>query len=524
MRHILSGPIHRSRIFFAPDNGGESGGTATTEAAPDLGNLSSSPSIGHPDTTDRVPGEVSPNFSKLKGKTEEPHFKKLDGKETPAAEPEKTPKEAEKPAKAAEKVEKPAKTADPKDAKASKTPAADASKAASEPKTEKPAKVADKAPEKATEAAAPAKETVKETPAAETKTVPGEIPDKDDDIDAIQANPGAPTAIVKSINDMKGLLKQTRTVARQAREDILARDTEIAALKAQAGKLTPEAEGKVKRAEEILMTFEAENNEGFRQEYDTKIVKSEETLFGMLKAHGLTDTSIDEIKRVGVENWDKWDKWTDKDGIEHPGVFDILKGLPAAKLAQAMGDREKAIDAKKAKLTELATNREQAMQEFTRKEQDGRLDWAKKVEGLSNKLLAGEDWILEEQIPADATEEEKAAIETGNAEKKKLSEKWVEYVRSSYNREPEKTAEIVMKALKTDFISSQLEDTSTKLERAMARIEELETRIASAKTAGRMAHTPTTTDTNAVRTEKSKEIGGDGETAIRAFPWGKGRS
>lgn len=503
MRHILTGQYHPPVFRADPSDSGGGEGEAS------LSTMSGSPSIGHPDTTERVEGEISPNFSKLTGtktiaspKTEDPPPKKEEpSRETKVEEPKKEEKKAAEPKTKAKEEAKPAKD-EPR-------------KAASEPEAKKGDKTAEKPAVKPGEA-------TKEEPKVEEKTEKQTIPEKDDDIDSIRPNPDAPAAVIKSINDMKAIVKSTREAARDAARQLEATRTELEAAKAQSGKLPPEVEARVKRADDILLTFEAENNEGFRAEYDTKIVKAEENLFTMLKGHGLGDAQIEELKKVGVDRWDKWNEWTDPEGKKHPGVFDILKGLPAHKLALAIDAREQAINAKSTKLQELATNRQQAMEEFSRKEHASRVDWANKVESASNKLFAGEDWILEEPVPADATTEEKAAIEKSNAAKRDLAQQWVKYSNGAYQRDPEMTSEIVVKAMKTDHLIEVLAEKETALERAEARILELETRIGKARAAGRMAHTETA-DTTPVEEKKPVEIGGDGQDAIRNYKWGSGK-
>lgn len=498
MRTILFGQIQPPRIFLAPDEGG-GGGTGAAEIAGGLETMTATG--GHPDTTERVPGEVSPNFGKLGGKKTE----------IPA-------KKEEKPTETAKKPEEPAKKEEPKVKEEPKKAAAEPQKPASEPKAKETVKPADDKTKKASEAAKPKVEE----PKKEEKV---EIPDKDDDIDAIQANPGAPSAVVKSLNDMKGIVKQTREAARKVQADLAAANQELEQAKAQIGKLPEDAEAKLKRADEILLTFEAENNEGFRAEYDGKIIKSEENLFALLKHHGLSDDIAKEIKEVGIDNWTQWETFKDKEGNDVPGLLERLSGLNRRKVEDALMARESAITAKREKLQAIAANRDEAMKEFGEKEKQSRAQWADKVAAISNKMFAGEDWILEETVPADATEDEKKAIESSNEEKKKLSATWVKYVQDAYNRNPEKTAELAVKAMKADMLTKQLEDSEGKLERALARVEELEGRLGKARVVGKLAHTDTT-DTKPAAQEKKEggdEIGGDGSSAIRKFPWGQKR-
>lgn len=481
MKHILSGPFHRS-VFFAPD-GGSSGGDAGTTAAPDtaaggdLGSMSRAPVV---DTSERVEGEVKPSFEKLGGKKTTPESK-TEPQVSSQTTPEPKVEQKAKPEPEVKKVEETAK-------KAAETPD----------------------PKKTDKVAEPAKKQAADPKAKQDEGKETEIPDKDDDVDAIQPNPGAPATVVKSLNDMKGIVKTTREQARKIKAELETTKAELEQAKAGAGKLSPEVETKIKRAEEILLTFEAENNEDFRKEYDTKIVQAEENIFSFLKQHGMKDEVIEEIKEAGVDNWGRWDELLEK----------FKSGLTRQDLIDAIRDRKRAIGAKQTKLQELASNREKALGEFGEREKRGRLEWAEKAISHSNKIIAKEDWILEENIPSDATPEEKQAIEENNARKKAMAVKYNDNVRDCYNRNPERTAEIAIAALKTEFMEEEFKRVSGELEKAQARVAELEERIGKARKVGQMAHVePAETSPE----KKEVQIGGSGEAAIRGFKWGQGK-
>lgn len=485
--HFIFGLPAAARFFFEEDTGGNASGGSLDTGAP---SGVSSPLDDFQTNTDepmppaggeRLEGERAPDFGSL-------------GKKTPSEAPKgtDTPPKEEKPAGEAPAKEKPASKAT---AKAIGTPA----------KVEEPAKPAEKPAEPAKPAEAKPDEA----------KLP-EIPKDDSDLDALKPKPGVPSHVVKSFDDMRARMKTERATARQAIETATKLQQEFEALKSSTGKLPEDVEKELEGLRNFHQLFQAEQDPRFKAQFEAPITKAEESIYAFLKANGMPDKVIEEIKKVAAENnkdieaWGAWDK-----------VADSLKNpIDRQQLLSTLQARRDAIATKDARLREIAGSREkftEAVGNMDKEEQD---KFSKQLEQASIPLAAANDWILEEDIPADATAEQRAAIEARNAKAKEYAGQFGDYSREAYFRNPDKIAEMAVKAVKADHLEAQVESIRVERDKATARVKELEDRIAKVRSAGRIAHVdapaPETVSTNKTTVEEGR-VGGDGQSAIQQF-------
>lgn len=494
-----------ARFFFEEDNGGNATGGTGGQGEPSGGSLSdfAPDPDGQPITPapnqERVEGEKLPDFSAL--------GKKKAADAPPAAGGDKPPEKPEKPAGG---------QPDAKAAPSKPEPKAPEKPAAEKPPA-KPAEPKAKPPEKPPEK--PAAEKPPEKPAAEKpgdeKKLP-EIPKDDKDLDAIQAKPNVPANVAKSIADIRGIAKTERATARAYQAELETVRAELATAKASTGKLPPEVEQELEGLRKFNLLFQAENDPAFKKEFGAKIEAAETTIFGLLEKHGLAAKIIDEIKAAGkaaggdIEAWPRWAELVSafKNPIDQQEVIAAIKS------------RRDAIGAKQTRLAELGQSKEKFLEAYAERQNGEQMAFSKGIEQASIQLAAANDWILEQEIPANADEAQRGILEARNAEVKKRAEAFGENVRVAYSRDPEKTAEVALKAVEADYLRDVNAELTTERDKATARVAELERQLAKIKSAGRMAHVESPSgkpDPAAKSTVEEGKVGGDGASAIRSF-------
>lgn len=466
-RHSLFGMPAAQRFFFEEDTGGNDT-SGESQSAPNETPAAFEPADGTPvirAEQDRVDGEKLPDFGtigKHKGAAGTPEPKKGD----------KPPKTEEKPAGGQpEKKTEPAK------------PTSEPAKAKGEP--QKPAE--------------PAKEPAK------TAKIP-----TDAEIDALQPKPGAPTKDHVNYAEMRTKIKEAAQAGRAAEQE---RDTlraEVETLKASTGKIPEDVEKELEGLRNFHLLFRAEQDPRFKQQFEAPITKAEEGIYAFLTKHGLPQEKLDEIKESAKGgDMETWAGWTDilnafTNPIDRQQLLDSLK------------TRRDVIGAKAARLAELGGSREKFMEETGKMEDQERTKFANAIEKATVPLAAQNDWIIEQAIPANATPEQKAAIEAINATVKARASNFGDNVRAAYARDPEKVAELSLKAVKADYYAEQLESVTKERDASTARVKELEARLSKIQKAGRTAHVEAPSETVAAKAV-SEGVGGDGQAAFERF-------
>lgn len=502
--HHLFGLPAGARFFFEEptdtNSGAGIGGEADLSLFEPVPGDDGKPPEGAP-APERVEGEKLPDFGSL-------------GKK-PAAKPVE-------PAKPAGDGKPPAATEKPPTAKPDAKPA--------------PAKEPPKAPDATKKAAEPAKPAAKATPPAKAGPKPGEkaaakeevktdlpeLPENDEDLDALQPKAGAPGHVIKSFNDIKALAKKERDAARAYRAELETVRTEAESLKQSVGKVPPEVEEELTGLRNLSLVLQAENDPNFKKEWDAKITTADETAYGWLTERGLPQATLDKIKAAGgVHKAAPLINQIYKMLAEGPkGRPELADPIAAQKLVGLVQSREAVENERATKIKDLTASREKFNEAVAQRDEQARTEFSKAIEQKSIQLAADNDWILEEDVPANATKEAKEAIEARNAIVKGRANAFGDNVRASYSRDPEKVAEIAFNAVKAEYLTEKLAEVETARDKATARVASLEAQLQKIKSAGRIAHveTPATVTKEAPKTTVEEgKIGGDGATALSNF-------
>jgi hypothetical protein len=471
--------------FYTEDDGG-GGGTGASDAGA-LDSFETPPdetTMERGRNQDRVEGEKPPDFSALGGK--KPAAKADEGGEAPSGE--------EKPA-----GETPAKPATPKKETAKAGEPAKKEVEGKKPETKKP-EAKEKPAEKKPEAAAKPEATKIMT---------------DAEIDALQPRADAPKQVVENFKQMRTSMKTLAQTAREAQAAKEALAKEVETLKAATGKLPPEIEERIKRADHFEMLFDAQNNPEFKKEYDGKIEASTEAVYKMLEANGLKPDILKQIKDVAAANGGDIEKWPHWAAL----INKFTDPLAKQEAINAISNRRQAIRAKTERLNALAADRETYVKEMQVKDKAQKDAWAKELETAAMTIGSDFEPAIEKEIPEGATPEVKKAIEAHNARVVEVAKEFQTNVLAAYNRDPKFIAEMAFANVKAHHFEKELTDVRAELEKAKTRYTEAETKLAKIKSAGRLAHveSPATGAAKKTTTEEAGKIGGDGRDALQTF-------
>lgn len=472
---------YRPELFFTEDTGGASGAPAEPAAQESASLDSFTPPDGKEPAKapgmERVEGEKLPDFSKLSTK-----------KADETAETAKDTKKEEKPAGGQSGAK------------------GKASKETSKP-VEKPAKE-----EKSKQKEIP--EPQESVTSFQTKETISPKILSDEEIDALQPKPGAPTHVVKDFQEMRAKLKEQAISARQAISEARTLRKEIEQVKSASGKIPEPIEKELAGLRQFHLLFNAQQDPAFQQEYDAKVTQSEEGVYSFLKQYGMKDEILGEIKKASDSgNIEDWAGWTALlDGEKGFGKTPILK----QRLLNLLEGRNAAIRDRSSKLDQLGKDREGYFKTLEEKDHAEKEQWRQSLEKRAMEISDKAEWAMEKEIPANATADQKKALETHNAEVKAVAESFKNNVLGAYNRDPKITAEIAFAGVKASILEKQLAEVSEERDSVKERVKELEERLAKIKNAGRTAHveSPAVETGGRKSTTDGAAVGGDGSSAI----------
>lgn len=494
-------PKYQSNFFFEEDNGGNpTGGTGNEPPAREDSAL-----VDFETTTgaqERVEGEKLPDFGSL-GKPAAKPSKPAASQPPPAEEkpPVAAPAKAAAPAKGAAELAKVAQAA------------AEPAKPAAEPPKE-PAKPAAK-PAAAKPAAKPAAAApAVEKPAGEAPAELPKVPETDEDLDALKPQAGAPTQVIKSFNAMRDRMKAERATARAALAEVERIRTETAALKESSGKLPPEVEQELEGLRKLSLLTQLEQSPQFQKEFDAKITAAEEGVYGFLQKHGLSAKVIGEIKAAASK--------AGGDIEAYPRLGELVEAfknpVDRQEFLNSLKSRRDLVGARSARLAELGESREKFFEAFGKQEEQAQQEFSRALSDATIPLAGENPWIMSKEIPANATAEQKAALEAENAIVAKRVEAFGDYVRGIWARDPAQAAQVSLKAVEADMLREKVETIEGERDKALTQVKELEGRLARVRSAGRLAHIDAPNDGGKAKPVQVEQgIGGDGSAALAGF-------
>ncbi len=359
------------------------------------------------------------------------------------------------------------------------------------------------------EAAAAAKKAEDDKAAAEAaekeKKDEVELP-TDEEIEAMQPPPGSSTKTITHFGELK---KQTKLFAQAARESqtkLAEAAKQIETLKQSSGGADPK---RIKYLERVDRIYNRENSQSFQTELAAKQESVDKGLVDTLKGLGMTDEAIktltdgeakDADGRVikGLDRFD--DAWWEKN------IKVKLADRSWQKVLRALEDRASVPEWKQKQLDAIAADAEALGKEGEAAQQKQVEGWSGALQAAVGKLSEGQEWCNMKEIPANATKEQKAALEAHNAEVAKHAETYKATVIGLWNKVPDVCASAAFAVEQVPLLQAKLEASTTANAELQKRVDELEAIVGKARGVGKMT---TRSDTNPPPPRKSTAKGID---------------
>lgn len=221
------------------------------------------------------------------------------------------------------------------------------------------------------------------------------------------------------------------------------------------------------------MIVDVEESEEFKQTYHEPVNKARETLKETLTRYKMPAAQLEAALAQG-DNWPNWEK-----------AKALLKDFEWEEIQEARRAVRLAERAKEKAVTDLrGPEREKFLTERQTRTQEEEKSYWTSTGAKANELLHSDEGkhMLPEEIPQNATEDQKAAItkrndllKTRNAEVSNL------LGRAIKGRDPEATATLAFRAANSVWLSDQLKEAQTKLADAEKRLAEAETKLGKSR-------------------------------------------
>ncbi len=319
----------------------------------------------------------------------------------------------------------------------------------------------------------------------------------------------------KTAKRIEALLKKNasalETVA-NTKKEIEAKQTRLAELEAQLKEVKPvdpATDAAVKaQLDELAMyrrQYGLEKDPEVKAKFDTRIESATKPIAEVLKRNGLTD---DWLKLISDEGgWVKFAQSSKQVGLadgkklSYAEIADtFLSNLPtmdkrAVELAvmehlQVTRDKERYFEEEKGKAKEYFTNQEQEQQKRYQAQQEQVKQSVKLIDDWQKQTLQ-EDWLKEKAIPADASADQKRAIEEDNVYTKQLGQLLQQHLKTT---ELPKVLDMAKEAVKyyderrkTASLTRELAQAKKELSEAKAQVDKIRSSVKSTPKSGSIA-------------------------------------
>lgn len=309
-------------------------------------------------------------------------------------------------------------------AKGAVAPAAPAAPAAGTPEaTEAEKAAAEKASQE--QQAAAAAEVEAERLRKETEARAAASTDTDPFAD-IELPAGAKSKSAQAFGQLKEAAKtkvaEVAAALTQAKTELQKVLEENATLRGAQGKLTPELEQELTALRSEHAALDVKNDPEFKK-YDTTLQSNADLIYKKLAEGGVDAEAIAKIKEFGGPDSVDWEP--------------ILSKLPASTrrfVEATLVDNERVKEAREKAFSAASSNAVEYSKNRHAKEEQHVKEFAS---GLTKQF----EWMQVKDIPATATPQERANLETANADAQNAQNKLTEYLNS---RSPERYAELAV--------------------------------------------------------------------------------
>jgi hypothetical protein len=275
------------------------------------------------------------------------------------------------------------------------TPSAEEKAAADKKAADEKAAVEKAAADKKTTDSQPEIKAKDGTPAAKDGATKGE---PEDDFKKIQLPPHARPKSGEAFDQVKTVAREKinglNTQVTELTTRAQAAESRVKELETAQNTLSPEIQSELEDLRKFKLSHDVESDPTFSQ-FSTDLNKNNESIFAKLKSAGISEENLAKIKEIGLDSLE-WEPILSKMSLQTRRYIE-------AKLVENVTLAEKRDEA-------LANARNNAT-EFL-KERSGRE--AKELIAAANDWTVKLPWTAQQQVPANATPEQKAAIESAN--------------------------------------------------------------------------------------------------------------
>lgn len=334
-----------------------------------------------------------------------------------------------------------------------------------------------------------------------------------DDIDSIKDPANASPEALNSFKAMREVSKKYKKEIGEVSAKLTTLETQLKEAQNLQGKMSPELEARVAKANEILLAFDIESHPQFKEQYGSKMEKLETDIYGLLKQANMPDDKLKAfIDGKGVQSASL--AWWKKEIIDPLKAEDDVKFNELGVAIEArVDDFHKTNHDKK----EAIANASKTGSEFMNKRAEEYISQQKeehnRMKTVLEQVQATYPYARLQEIPADATPEQRAQIEEDNAFYKESEQNFPLMLNPPT---PEIRIQTVCMALAANRLASENEKASKIMEAQHQRVQALESELSKLKSVGRTNNMGNAAPAVGSTPKNANKMGMKNEAAIEA--------
>jgi outer membrane murein-binding lipoprotein Lpp/chaperonin cofactor prefoldin len=220
--------------------------------------------------------------------------------------------------------------------------------------------------------------------------------------------------------------------------------------------------------------FDAENDPEFKRQFSEKLGALDEDVLGILRKNGLPEETEKQLKALGLDkvsaNW--WEN-------------EILPKLPFVdreRIQKRLAERADVTDQRSKELEKFSTQRDQWFEQEKAKVTERFQAEQNQIDQHLDLLTQNIPWARYQEVPANATADDRAKIEAHNKSVAELEQNFRNYL---FPKTPAERAEIAAAAVASTKLAGAVDDLAGRLRDSNARAEKLEKELEAIRSAGR---------------------------------------
>jgi prefoldin subunit 5 len=283
---------------------------------------------------------------------------------------------------------------------------------------------------------------------------PAAPPREPDELDKVQLPPHTKPKSAEAFEEVKRLAREAHNKLRTELEEkaakLTAAEKQLEELNSKVGKLPENVEAELAELRKFRLAHDVKSDPTFKQ-LDQQLVEIDNSIMAKLEAVGASKETLDQITKLGGPRAIEWD-----------GQLEKLPSSARLYIQGKLVEAESTVERRDKALTQAQQNAEQFLKGSKERE-------ASELKSYTDRFIAGQPWLQESKVPANATPEQKAAIEANNKFAKDALSKLDGFLN---NRSNERFAELAVGTMLAHRFHAELSALEPK-------VEQLEKTVAS---------------------------------------------